>query len=634
MTRPLEANDELRHRAQNELAHLIEASPQATDEMLEDAAAKLELVERKIWRKWGLPLVGAVALVSLAVVVGTTGYRFMQFRGFFGMVSPVYTGDEGPPLNPLAKKLSPDVRLLMFGHPDADNAAEKWQPLWESDRSNPAFLQAYAEGCLSTRKELPLDLLKQAETIDPRNAYLATLAAGYLADSSVERKSGSWSTSKNPEAPKWMIKDQARFDQAYEALRKAADLPSFKEHNITLNQQRFRHLPPGRDFLDRISVVAYTAALPSPKIGIRHLANLLAAKASTFDAPADIAEFTECVRLWRWLVEHSAETHWTIIDGLITKAMIQAPLKNFRDAAARLGLEDASRDFRLLDEKLVAEKEQRKARGKEDPISRWIETKGSVMACLQMPVVTSQVNSPPVLSEDDFKPGRLTDYALLGQAHTTITAVCFGLLALGALLSRAMVPHATKLVARRLADLISPCDRMLLFVVCIFGPLGFYFALIQIPHLSARDWSMRISGFIAPVGQLAALTVLMINLSIALGAWLTRSRLSMLEPARRSWRRFLPWVGVASSILVMLVCGIFPGPLFQLGVVLAPLWIGAVIVSCLLFALHRSDEFKWTERDRLLAPDPEVRGMSHIEGVVAKQLASEVQNLIKALPRP
>jgi hypothetical protein len=130
VTRPLEANDELRHRAQNELAHLIEASPQATDEMLEDAVAKLELVERKIWRKWGLPLVGAVALVSLAVVVGTTGYRFLQFRGCIGMVSLVYTGDEGPPLNPLAKKLSPDVRLLMFGHADADNAAEKWQPLW------------------------------------------------------------------------------------------------------------------------------------------------------------------------------------------------------------------------------------------------------------------------------------------------------------------------------------------------------------------------------------------------------------------------------------------------------------------------------------------------------------------------
>jgi hypothetical protein len=39
VTRPLEANDELRHRARNELARLIEASPHATDKMLEDAAA-------------------------------------------------------------------------------------------------------------------------------------------------------------------------------------------------------------------------------------------------------------------------------------------------------------------------------------------------------------------------------------------------------------------------------------------------------------------------------------------------------------------------------------------------------------------------------------------------------------------
>jgi hypothetical protein len=67
--------------------------------------------------------------------------------------------------------------------------------------------------------------------------------------------------------------------------------------------------------------------------------------------------------------------------------------------------------------------------------------------------------------------------------------------------------------------------------------------------------------------------------------------------------------------------------------VLAPVWAGAVIVSCLLFALHRADEFKWTQRDRLMAPDAEARGMSHIEGVAAKQLALEMGELLKDLPQ-
>jgi hypothetical protein len=360
-------------------------------------------VERKIWRKWGLPLVGAVALASLAFVVGTTAYRFIQFRGFFGMVSLHSNEEEDPVLNSLAKKLPPDKRLLLFGHIAADNAADKWQPLWESDRSNPAFLQAYAEGYNSDRNELPVDAIQQAEAIGSGNAYLPTLAAGSLARASVEKESGASYRNKNPKAPEWVIKDPARFDLAYEALRKAADLPSFTDHNITLNQQRFRHLPPGRDFLERISVVAYTAGLSSPKIGFSHLASLLAAKASTLDAPADIAEFRECVRLWRWLVERSAETSWTMIDGLITRALIQIPLKNFRDTAARLGLEDASKGFSLLDEQLAAEKEQRKARRKEDSISWWIETKSSFMAGLQMSVVTRQVNTPLMLTEEDFK---------------------------------------------------------------------------------------------------------------------------------------------------------------------------------------------------------------------------------------
>jgi hypothetical protein len=62
-------------------------------------------------------------------------------------------------------------------------------------------------------------------------------------------------------------------------------------------------------------------------------------------------------------------------------------------------------------------------------------------------------------------------------------------------------------------------------------------------------------------------------------------------------------------------------------------WAGAVIVSCLLFALHRSDEIKWTQRDRLMAPDAEARGMSHIEGLAAKQLALEMRELLKDLPQ-
>lgn len=643
--------------------------PLESNEVLENAAAKLQSEDRKNWRKWILLMVGAVALVSLALVVGTTAYRFIQFKGLIRMSLSSDIDGESPAINPFVKKLPPEKRLLMFGITDAEHVTEKWQPLWESDRSNPAYLQAYAEGYYTDRKEIPLDVLKQAEAIDPGNAYLPTLAAAALSQLSVERESRSWLARKSPDAPKWIIKDQARFDQAYEALRKAADFPSFTDHTITLNQQRVRHLLPGRDFLERASILAYLAALPSTRIGSHHLANLLATKASTFDDPADIAEFRECLRLWRWLAGCSAETSWTLIDGLITKAIIQAPLKNFRDAAARLGLEDVSRDFRLLDEQLTVEKEQRKAKGKEDfTLNHMIETKGSIMACLQVPMVIGQVNSPPVLREDDFKPGRLTDHALLGQAHATIAAVCFGLLALAALLYGAVVPRTSQIDGYRLADLVSPRDRILLFVIGILGPLGFYYALIQIPHLSAREWNMRISGFIAPVGQLAGLTLLMINLTIALGARLIRKRLPMLELAHRSWRRSLPWVGVFSSILMLLLFGTFHSTLFRVGIalaipascwplvfllpqilrkfrvpnlrqavlheVLAPLWAGAVIIFSLLFALHRSDEFKWTERDQLLVPDPEVRGMSYIEGVVAKQLASEVQELVKALPQP
>ena len=93
-TRPLEANEEQRLAARTDLARRIEASPQTTDAVLEDAAARLEKADRSKWRKRILPLVGTVALVALAVVVGTTAYRFIQFRGFIRMVSPLSMGEE------------------------------------------------------------------------------------------------------------------------------------------------------------------------------------------------------------------------------------------------------------------------------------------------------------------------------------------------------------------------------------------------------------------------------------------------------------------------------------------------------------------------------------------------------------
>jgi hypothetical protein len=666
-TFPLDANEEQRLAARADLAGRIEASPQTNEAVLEDAAARLEKADRGNLRKRVLPLLGTVALVLLAAVVGTTAYRFIQFRGFIRMVSPLSMGEEPPAVGRLAKKLPPDARLLLFGDMTAGNEADKWKPLWESDRSNPKYLQAYAEGFLSARKEIPTDLLKQAEIIDPGNAFLATLSAGSLADSAVERKSRPWSARKIPEAPGWTIKDQARFDQAYEAFRKAAELPGFMDHSIALNRERFRHLPPGRDFLERTSVIAYSAGMTTAKVQLMHLARLLGAKASILDDPADIAEFRECVRLWRWLAERSAESSSTLLDAMITRANIQTPLKNFRDTADRLGLEDAARDFRMLDERLEADKEQRKQRDKEDDTALLIMTRSSVMAGLLIPMTMRQLDSPPVITEEDLKPGRLTDHALLGQAHSTIVAMCFGLLMLGALLSRTMVPHSSQIVARRLADLVSPRDRMLLFVAGIIGPVGLYFALIQIPHLSAREWGMRISSFLVPSIQLVALTLLMINLTIALGARLTRKRLAMLEPARRSWRRCLPWVGVACSVLLMLGCGSGYELIYRYGLaflipavcwplafwlprifrkpgepnlrrlalhqVLAPVWAGAVIVSCLLFAFHRSDEIKWTRLDRLMAPDAEAGGVSHIEGLAAKQLALETRELLKDLPQ-
>lgn len=670
-TRPLEADPGLHEVAWADLARRIQATPETTEAVLERAAGRFEAADRCNWRKRILPLVGAAAFLSFAVITGMTIHRLIQFREFAALLSPLSLHNDRPGPDRFAKNWSPDERLLLFGNPDAISKVETWKPLWDSDRSNPAFLQACAHGYLEDQQEIPVDLLKQSEAIDPGNAFLPILVAGDLAKDAIERKEGSRSRRDGGgEAPEWVIKDQARFDQAFEALRKAAELPGFTDHSSSLHRQRFRHLPEGRDFLARISILAYTAQAPSPGIRLAPLSKLLAAKAATLSGSGDIAEFQECVRLWKWLVERCTESSWTLIDGLIARVMIQTPLKNFREAADRLGLDETSRDFRVLDERMELEKKQRTDRSREEsPEERLIFLKGSCLASLSIPMIIKQVLSPPTISGQDLHPGRMVDHALLGQMHATVTALCFILLMLVALVFRTVVPRGPRAVAHRMADLVSPHDQIFLLAAGVLCPAGLYVALIQFPDLSAREWAMKSSGFLAPVGQLAAVTLLMVNFTIALGALVARKRVPMLAPAGRPWLRLLPWLGTFCAVLAMLACGInfgrgpvwcgygimllIPAAIWPLVCLLAqffrksgerevrhavlhgflaPVWGGAAILCVLAFAFHRCEEIKWTGRDRLMAPDPEARGMFFIEGEIAKQLHSELREWIKMLP--
>ncbi|MCB1131605.1 MAG: hypothetical protein KDN05_10780 [Verrucomicrobiae bacterium] len=665
-TRPLEGNAELQTAAAAGLDELISSDSRLTDADLEAASARFSPEAGRGWRRWIFPVTFGLAAVLFFVVFVPGVLRVMQVRGLLNMIMPFAGGGGTSEMSRLRSSLPDDKALLLFGDADTEDPQGRWKPLWESSPNDPAYLQQYAEACLSTNGEIPAELLEAATRLEPDNAFLPTLAAGYLAEDAQERESRGWGK-PNDAAPIWTIRDGARFEKAFAQLRSAASMGSFVDHMGELNRRRFDALPEAEDFLGRAVGTAYGAQISSARVHLRYLVDLLSAKAQEAGENGDADEFRETVRLWHWLARHTAGSGTSLVDQLIARAVVAVPLRNFRDAAAKLGHTEESQEFEDLRVRLEDEKAARTERAKASDESTSVVFKGSLLAGLTMPMVTRQVNSPPVLSEDDFRPGRYTDHALLGQLHSLAAALLFLVLASGVFLARAMQPRLVHGFGERLAELVPPGDRVRILIFGIVVPLGLSFVLSRLTPLSAREWSMRISGFVAPVGQLMALTLLMIHLTAWLGIIVIRRRCPGMRACGGK-----PWVAICGSVfslLALVAFGIPPDPfvlqcalLFLVGAILLPLlaaiirffrkrnrkwaklrfatlirvlgpvWAAASIVCSMAALFHRADERKWVRQDQIGALDPSAQGLTRIEGDVTRQLRVENLELLEAMP--
>lgn len=657
--RPLEGNAEFRLSAETELRKAIEAHAADRPKVITEAADSLARADLHPHRgRWPIALYLLTLVVSLPLI-SDTATQFYRSPWIKSLVSPSSTR---VPASLQTPKLSPAQNLLLNGDAHATNAADRWKPLWESDPNNPVYLAVYAGGYFRVHDKLSPEILATAARIDPDNGWFLAMAAAANADAAVKREKRNPKDVKDGKAAVMNIRDEKLLQETLATLHQAALKPRFSSYQTELLRRQIPLLPPRRDWMSQIPLVTHVASMLSPGIPLRKLGNVLAAGADHCAATGDVDGFRQIIADWSDLVRHSTEGGGTIIDLLVAKVTMTSPAANFRDAAKTLGLKADERYFSDLNDRSIREKKARDERYKtEGAENEKLREKGSILGGLAGPFSSSQVMNPPPYTDEEMRPARYADHALVGRALSGVGWTLLVIL-LPALVFGFRKGSIAALVSRRLLDLLRPWDWVRLIVGGVFFPALWYLAITRLTPLTARDWSVTWSMFVPICGQFGSFFLSLLILPTVIA----RSVLSKRAAAFGFTPRFprLGWLAAAAALagvaafgavqfyagsrLLIILPAMFPlcsvvawilsgfasgRPLHGLcratvRRIVLPAWAAGILALALLIPFHYAEEQYWIQRDRVGEISTDAPSMSRYEYQVTQVLRSEVLEML------
>ena len=549
-TSPLADNPELQIAARHELTGIIENAGPGTGDSLDTASARLEQPHSGKWRYILYAITGIVSVVILA----SLAVSFLKFRDGAKAIGLMGTTSVSGPPNSLekhlARNLTPEQKLLLLGDTSRRGKAERFKGLWESDPENPAYFADYAAAHLSEHSSLPPDFIETGRKLDPGNAWFPIIAASEAAKQAMD---SSKTTTASPGGAKIKsIKDPAKLDEAIALLHEASSLKRFENYQIALLQQRIPLLPKRTDSLDQVIPMMYGATLTAPDMRVRHLADVVAAKASELAKAKNTQGFQQLLADWEAFTDtyiHSGFSN--LVDMLVAMVTVHGPSKALSEAAADLGMPEEAARLKARHERFVEWKAMTRAN---NTANADMALHSSVLAGMSLPVVSKQSSRSPVISPEELKPGRLADHALAGRALSLIGWLLFGLAALGAGLYRLRCSILTRRLSDHFVSLLRPVDWLWIIGVGIVFPMVFYVVISRFTPLGARAWSMKASLFVVPSGQFSSMVYLMIVLPLVM----IRRRLALRGGAvgLAGGQQIFAWIAVISGILALPVFGL------------------------------------------------------------------------------
>lgn len=564
------------------------------DDGLDRSARHLAKTSKK---RFHLRVLGIIICIAVSLfVVANYGSRFLALKGDCQAQQPdecnhyICDFSGGDPVGSdswagkeVAKDLSRDEILIMFGDRSQPTEELRYKALWDLDPSNPAYYIEYAMGYAEDRDSLPLDFIFQGEKIDQGNGWYALMAAAFEAEGSVEKvrspagkRKGVTANAGQKQKPKpgYKVTDEDKFATALQLMYQAAEAGSLVSHQRELVAKRMKLLPrQGIDYISQAANIAYMGSLKSYALKSLVLSKVVRLEAERCGAQRDGERLNKLIGAWEVLGQRMIRGDgFSIVDALVARAWIVGPLEDFRDAANACGMSDRALEFERLQK--VFEDDMEAKKNRPSRIADYKHKLGAMHVILMPPFVGKQVISPPELKPEDFMPGRIAEHALAGKVLVSAASLLMALLVGVLLISRLRYRAAVRRVAIALRSQLGGLDWVWLVLGGVIFPVGLYLVVNLLSPWSARHHGIHQFGY--PVVAQFACMVLLVGVMVPL-------------LARWRWRKQAGYLGFSTGwvqwVPAVLLC--IAMPLSGVGDALYEHARGAILSSAVLigFAL-------------------------------------------------
>ena len=615
--------------------------------------------------RWRIILYLTTLGVSALFIPGL-GEVIIRSYGWQSLEEVTYKRLMNPPPHGPAKSHTPQQNLLLFGDTKAKDHAECWKPLWDSEPDNPAFFAQYVTAYFCDHKEISPDLLAAAGRIDPDNGWYDALAAAGYGQHAVNKPQVAFKDKgkKSSKAQVWEILDEAKLAEALAAIHRAADKPQFSSHTAGLLKLRIELLPPRSDTVSQLSNTAYLAGQIAASVQLIKMLDAMRAGAQECAKHQDAEGFRRIVQDWEKLAPKLNDDGLFLVDVLVAKSVIIGPADNFREAAELLGLDQETSRFKRIRERDLAEKDAR--RHSKDPNGSDIWARGSILASVCLPIMSSKVNSPPSLKEEDLRPARCAEGALFSGVACAFTWQCLGLCAGLAALQRCRKGREIREQSARMLNLLETADVMWVLAGGILLPMLWYLLFTYLTPWSWREWSFVASEYKQATGQVGSMLLLLLALPPVIASWRLGKRgaaFGLVTP--------LPWLGWiaagAAALAVpvfgaVVIGGSFNESILNTGITLAsiaglwllvglcrnvfcsqrhalrrttlarivlPAWVFGMLVMAVMIPIHHAEERHWIRQDHLFEITADKPSITRYEWDATQVFRQELRQLMK-----
>lgn len=658
--RPFADNAEMQLAATRLLGEITESNDGNAPEAIKRWDAVDSRKRKPVWR---IVLFTVMAMVSAIMLVDVTRDMLPYVRMYSSLTSFIPSGPAIRYQQQFEARLSTSQKLLLFGDSSRPTKAGRMKALWDSEPENPAYFGEYAKAYLSERDTLPPDFLETARRIDPHNSWFTYLAAAVECKGSIEKRKQSKTSKDAGEARTWDIRDKAKLDRTLALLHEARSQPECRNYTKELTRQRIDFLPRDNP-TDNLHSITYLAGGSSTDIlYIRNLMDGIGAKGWTLGEEADATGLQGLIEDSDAFVTALAGVEVsTMIEVIVFKVCAAGTSKELGAAAAKLGLAADAARLTETHRRFEAHKLARDSR-KPTPDRVGPAANGALLASLTLPMVARQMETPPPLTDDDVKPGRLADHELFARTSCIGAWIILLVILCGTAGYRYRSSALIRRLAKRMEALMRPADWAWLLGGGLLLPLTYAMILNRLTPLGGRDFGLQTTFMLLPAAHFLGLTVLMILAPLLITRWRLGKRAAVFGFAnirsRSGWLAaacavaFIPMVGWAACagsevglavaaglilvpslwLLVVMLRAIFSKPSMLLhrstsARVLLPVYATAMLILVSLAPIYKAAGQRWFERDTLIRLDPAYPSMTRYEYEAAVQMRKEFRELL------